>query len=532
MRTVFHNGVVHARGDGLVEVVVVEDGRVAWLGREDQLGGLDPDDEVVDLDGAFVAPAFVDAHVHVLETGLALVGVDLTDATSLGAALDRVERAVARGADPVLGHGWDETRWAERRPPTRAELDRAAGGRAVYLSRADLHSAVVSSALAAQAACAEAPGWRDDGFVTGEAHARARVAIRDLPEDRRMQVSGVALAHAAAQGLVAVHEHSTPVLDTRESLASLIAATAEPGPGLPEVIGYRAELCETVDDARALLLDIPGLTGIGGDLVVDGSIGSRTAALRSPYADGEPGHRGELSLVAGQVANHVAAVTRAGVHAAFHVIGDRAMEEVLLGFQAAADVEGLERLHGVGHRLEHAEMVDTVALARILLFGLTVSAQPAFDAAWGGRDGMYARRLGAVRAGDMNPFADLLDAGVPLAFGSDSPVTPLDPWGGVRAAVHHNEASERLTPAAAFRAHTVGGWQAARRTTEGAGELRVGAPASLAVWRIRDLAVSPTPRMATWRDEPPALPLPDLGPDFEAPECMLTMRDGVVIHEA
>ena len=115
-------------------------------------------DEVVDLRGAFVAPAFVDAHVHVLETGLALSGVDLSSATSLGAVLDRVERAVARGADPVLGHGWDETRWREGRPPTRAELDRAASGRAVYLARADLHSAVVSSALAERAGCAGAPG--------------------------------------------------------------------------------------------------------------------------------------------------------------------------------------------------------------------------------------------------------------------------------------------------------------------------------------------------------------------------------------
>lgn len=532
MRTIFHNGVVHARADGPVEVVVVEDGRVAWLGRADQLGVLDPDDEVVDLDGAFLAPAFVDAHVHVLETGLALVGVDLTDARSLGAALDRVERAVLRGADSVLGHGWDETRWPEGRPPTRAELDRASGGRAVYLTRADLHSAVVSSALAEAADCFGAPGWRDDGLVTGEAHARARMAIRDLPEDRRMQVSGVALAHAAAQGLVSVHEHSTPVLDTRESLASLIAGTAEPGPGLPEVVGYRAELCETVDDARALLLDIPGLTGIGGDLTVDGSLGSRTAALRSPYADGEPGYRGTLSLAAEQIANHVAAVTRAGVHAGFHVIGDHAMEEVLLGFQVASDVEGIDRLHGVGHRLEHAEMVDAAAMARILLFGLTVSAQPAFDAAWGGRDGMYARRLGGVRAGDMNPLGDLLDAGVPLALGSDSPVTPMDPWGGVRAAVHHHEGSQSLTPVAAFRAHTVGGWRAARRGDDGAGELRVGAPASLVVWRVQALSTAAPPRAATWRDDPLPLPLPDLGPDFETPECVLTMRDGVVIYQA
>lgn len=529
MRTVYHHGIVHARADAPVEAFAVVDGRIAWLGRDDEIGTWDAD-EVVDLRGAFVAPAFVDAHVHVLETGLALSGVDLSSATSLGAVLDRVERAVARGADPVLGHGWDETRWREGRPPTRAELDRAAGGRAVYLARADLHSAVVSSALAERAGCAGAPGWRDDGLLTGEAHERAREAIRDLPEDRWMEVCGAALADAAAHGLVSLHEQSTPSLDTRESLGSLIAATAEPGPALPEVVGYRAELCETAEDALSLLADVPGLTGIGGDLTVDGSLGSRTAALRTPYVDGDGDHRGVLSLSAAEVTAHLAAVTRAGVHASFHVIGDRAMEEVLLGFQTAADAEGLEELRAVGHRVEHAEMVDAAAMARILLFGLTVSAQPAFDATWGGRDGMYARRLGPVRAADMNPFADLLDAGVPLAFGSDSPVTPFDPWGGVRAAVHHTEPGQRLTPAAAFRAHTVGGWRAARRVD--AGELAVGAPAHFAVWQIGALAAAQPNRLATWRDDPPLLPLPDLGPDAPEPRCLLTVRDGVVIHRA
>ncbi len=529
MRTVYHHGVVHARAEGPVEAFAVVDGRIAWLGRDDQIGTWDAD-EVIDLGGAFVAPAFVDAHVHVLETGLALQGLDLSTATSLGAVLDRVERAASRGADPVLGHGWDETRWPEGRPPRRTELDRASGDREVYLARTDLHSAVVSTALAQRAGCADVPGWREDGLLTGEAHDRARAAIRDLPEDSWMEVCGTALADAAAHGLVSLHEQSTPSLDGRDSLASLIAATAEPGPALPEVVGYRAELCETEDDARALLADVPGLTGIGGDLTVDGSLGSRTAALRAPYIDAENGHRGELSLSAAEVAAHVAAVTRVGLHTSFHVIGDRAMEELLLGFQAAADAEGLDELHAVGHRIEHAEMVDTAAMARMLLFGLTVSAQPAFDATWGGRDGMYARRLGPVRAADMNPFADLLDAGVPLAFGSDSPVTPFDPWGGVRAAVHHTEPGQGLTPVAAFRAHTVGGWRAARRG--GVGELVVGAPAHVAVWRIGSLATAHQSRLATWRDDPPPLPLPDLGPEVPEPRCLLTVRDGVVIYRA
>jgi len=532
VRTVYRDGVVHARVAGAAQALVVLDGRIAWIGPDDD-APTDGVDEVVRLDGALVAPGFVDAHAHVLETGFALTGVDLSAAPSLAAALDAVARAARLGPDPLLGHGWDETIWPERRPPTREELDRATGDGVAYLSRADLHSAVVSTALADRAGCAEAAGWRPDGLVAGEAHHRARLAVRDVAPQRREQLYRTALGAAAAAGVVSLHEHSAPFLDTREGLNDLLALTHDAASGLPGVVGYRAELCVTVDDARALLRAVPGLTGIGGDLNVDGSLGSRTAAVKLPYHDAEPGHRGSLYLSAEQVANHVAAVTRAGVHAAFHVIGDRAMDEVLLGFQAAGDVEGITAIRAAGHRLEHAEMVDAAALARILLFGLTVSAQPAFDAAWGGRDGMYARRLGAVRAADMNPLADLADAGVPLAFGSDSPVTPIDPWAGVLAAARHHEPGQRLSLEASFRAHTVGGRRAANGRHTEDGELRVGAPASFAVWRVSGLAHEERTGMRTWRAEPaaPPLPLPELVSGGSAPVCLRTVRDGVVLHD-
>jgi predicted amidohydrolase YtcJ len=112
---------------------------------------------------------------------------------------------------------------------------------------------------------------------------------------------------------------------------------------------------------------------------------------------------------------------------------------------------------------------------------MVASVQPAFDAAWGGDAGMYAERLGVERAAATNPFADLADAGVALALGSDAPVTPLDPWGGVHAAVDHRTPRSGLRPFDAFDAATHGGWHAVRaeHTT---GPLGVGAPAHLALW--------------------------------------------------
>lgn len=539
--TLYRNGVIHSPADPFAQALLVDDGVVAWLGDDDTADGLAARaDEVVDLDGALVAPGFVDAHVHLLETGLALESVDLSaDAgvRTLAEALDAVARAArSRPADdhgtPLLGFGWDELAWPEGRPPTRAELDSAAGGAPVYLARVDVHSAVVSTVLAESAGLDRLPGWSDDGRVEREAHHAAREAARRVPGERRTALYRRALAHAAARGVVSVHELSAPFIDTREGLVEVLTATADAASALPLVVGYRGELCVTVDDAREILAAIPGLTGIGGDLNVDGSIGSRTAALRSPYADADGS--GTLYLSAEQIANHVTAVTRAGVQGGFHVIGDRAMDEVALGLRAAADVEGVEAIGRAGHRLEHAEMVDAPTLASLILLGVRLSVQPAFDAAWGGESGMYATRLGAGRAAALNPLADLAGAGIPLGFGSDSPVTAVDPWAGVRAAVLHTAPEQRISARAAFRASTRGGWRLAGLDHTGAGELRVGAPAHLAVWRAEHLVVqAPERRLASWSTDARAgTPLlPYLGPDAEPPQCLRTVRAGVVLHD-
>ncbi|WP_234804994.1 amidohydrolase family protein, partial [Mycobacteroides abscessus] len=121
---------------------------ISWIG-EDDLGRAEfPDAEIVDLEGAFVAPAFVDAHVHVTALGLSLIGLDLSDVTTREQCLDRLTAyAGERPNEVIWGHGWDESRWPDGRPLTTTELDTAAPGRAVYLARIDVHSAAASTAL-------------------------------------------------------------------------------------------------------------------------------------------------------------------------------------------------------------------------------------------------------------------------------------------------------------------------------------------------------------------------------------------------
>jgi predicted amidohydrolase YtcJ len=160
------------------------------------------------------------------------------------------------------------------------------------------------------------------------------------------------------------------------------------------------------------------------------------------------------------------------------------------------------------------------------------SVQPVFDEWWGGDGRMYEERLGKERASTLNPFAALQAAGVPLAFGSDAPVTPLAPWAAVMAAVHHRQPEHRLTPRAAFTAHTRGGWRAAARR---GGSIAVGEPATLAIWECGDLVVeTPDARVAAWSTDPrAAVPgLPSLEPDADDPRCLRTVVAGRTVYAA
>ncbi|WP_406322286.1 amidohydrolase [Streptomyces sp. NBC_00519] len=513
-------GEVHSPADPFATAMVVERGQVAWVGSEGAADAFaDGVDEVVDLDGALVTPAFTDAHVHTTSTGLALTGLDLSDAPSLDAALALVrDFATARPQDKVLlGHGWDAARWPGGRPPTRAELDEAAGGRPLYLSRIDVHSAVVTTALLDMApALGTGPGTPDAPLTAGAHHAVRAAAFAAVTPAQRAEAQRTALAHAASLGIGSVHECAGPDISSEDDFTDLLRLAAA-GPG-PRVIGYWAE--QDVDKVREL-----GAAGAAGDLFVDGALGSHTACLHTPYSDA--GHSGTAYLDADAVAAHVTACTEAGLQAGFHAIGDAAVTAVVEGVRAAAEKVGPARVRAARHRVEHAEMLTPETIAAFAELGLTASVQPAFDALWGGEDGMYAQRLGVDRARTLNPFAALLRAGVPLAFGSDSPVTPLDPWGTVRAAAFHRTPEHRVSVRAAFTAHTRGGWRAIGR--DDAGVLVPGAPADYAVWRTDELVVqAPDDRVARWSTDPRSgTPgLPDLTPGRDLPVCLRTVVGG------
>lgn len=521
----YRNGSVYSAADPFATAMLVTGDTVAWVGSEHAAAALaDSSMVVIDLQGALIAPGFVDSHVHTTETGLALTSLDLTPVNSLAELLDLVAGAAAGTSGTILGNGWDESRWSDRRPPTAAELDAASGGRDVYLVRADVHSAVVSASLAGRLSLQEHDGW-DDGFVVRDAHFAVRSAVRNLSIDERDRFQRTALDHAAAQGIVAVVEMAAPHIAPREDVLALL----ERDGAHPEVLAYWGQAASTEEEMLNILRSFDGrILGLGGDLNVDGSIGSHTARMRTPYADA-PHTCGTAFMADDDVAAHLSAATAAGLQAGFHVIGDEGLDTVIAGLEKAAAVQGIEKVRAARHRLEHVEMADDDAIGKLVHFGTIVSAQPGFDALWGAPGGLYEQRLGRDRYMPMNRVGSLLGQGVPVCLGSDSPVTRMSPWQSVRACIAHGSPEERISARAAFLAHTRAGWRAVGAENPLLGQLVPGAPASYAVWEVDELMVqTPDSRVQSWSTDPragtPLLPALDSG---TAPRCLQTVHHGV-----
>lgn len=465
-------------GEG--EWVLVDDRHVERVGA-----GRPPEaDRVVELPGATILPGFVDAHVHLSGTGMAGQGLDLSGAASRREALDLVREHVRGREEPTLGQGFDESRWEDPALPTAADLS-GLTEEPVLLVRVDGYLCVANErTLEASGALEEEgaerdPGGRPTGVLRGKANARAqRWFFESLPEgviqDAQLRAAGL----AASRGVTCVHEMAMPDKRGRRDVEVLLGHLER----LPvDVVVYIADW------------DLPWVMErcaprIGGDLFLDGSLGSRSAALLRPYEDGEGA--GELVYGDEELAEHLHNAHLAGLQVGLHAIGDAAIEQALRTWERVyGALDSRERRHfrARRHRLEHFEMASLHQIERAASLGLAISIQPAFDAAWGGPGGMYEQRLGRERAWEMNQFRTFIARGLEVGGGSDSPVTPLDPMHGIWALESHHDPTQRLSREEALRVFTVGAARLAH--LEKKGKLEPGAAADLAAYDADPVAV-------------------------------------------
>ena len=448
------------RGFGWVDAVGITGGRVAFAGSAVELETrADPHTRRVELDADEVAmPGLTDAHLHLAEAGLSAERVDLTKAANLaeGLAAIRAAGATVEGPDEWLeGHGWLADRWGAW--PTAADLESVTSGRPAALWAHDHHALWVNETALRIAGIDDAtpnpPGGlirRDDkGRATGILHESASRLVTSRippPTQDRVEAGVLRLARALlALGVVAVHDPGA--LSPQQGLGNALAAyrSLDDGDDLP--IRVHASIrSEQLGAAGAAELHSGDPLGPPGGrarfgwlkLFADGTLGSRTAALLEPI-EPEPGRplpagteRGIWVTPPDELAALAKRAAAAGIATQVHAIGDRA---------ARGSLEALEPVAGRTHlmpRLEHVQLLDPDDRARFARAGIGASIQPVHLRS----DAATARRLWGTRAETHGyPIRSLLEAGTVVAFGTDAPAEPIDPWPGISMAVTRADAS-------------------------------------------------------------------------------------------
>ena len=435
-------------GQRWVEALLVERGRVAAAGSDTQVRRVrGTGTDQTQLGGRLVIPGLIDPHLHWLGSVVDAAGVDLRGVRTIATIQERLTGAGHRNpGGPLLGSGWDQERLDEQRYPVRSDLDRVEPRRPVVLYRVCHHAAVVNSAaleaVGIQRSTPDPPGGRIGRDATGEPNGllfdRAMRGLRDLSVDtfvaRAAEARGF-LGTLAGRGLTSVGAMSA----VPREVAMAQAMTAE-GP-LP--VRLRFHLLAEQWDGRVgtSRTDAARPQLIGLKIVLDGSLGARTAWLSEPYRDA-PAESGMPLTSAESATETIRAAVERGLGVAMHAIGDRAVARALdLAEQAPPGGEPV--------RIEHASLLSEPLVERVVRLRPVLVVQPGFVAS----DTWIEDRVGPDRARWAYPFRDLLARGVPLAGSSDAPIESYDPWVGMEVACRLG----RLSATQAVRLYTEGG---------------------------------------------------------------------------
>ena len=448
-----------------VEAISVAQGKILVAGTNVVAKDCaDSKTKLIDLQGAFVMPGFNDAHTHIASAGQQKLTVDLDNVPSLAAMQAKV-KAYAATLPPgawISGAGWDHTKWASKMLPTAKDLDAVTGDHPAYLERTDGHIAVVNTAALKAAGITGTTKTPAGSQIDLDEHRQPTGIVREggalalvqkvipppSPEQRRKALE-LSIQDALSHGVTSLQDFSEwddwLVLESMEHEGKLPIRVAEwidftlP---LGDLESRRAS-----HDPNDLRLHLTQLKAF-----MDGSLGSRTAAMIAPYAD--DAENDGLTRFDQQKLNQMAAERAAqGFQLGFHAIGDRANEMALDAFDAAeqagrpADAERLPADPDASivttaprvaaprdfrFRIEHSQVVEPGAFQRFHDLGVIASMQPVHlltDMAWAGQ------RLGPERSKYAYAWKSFLDHGVTLAFGTDYPVEAINPFRGLYAAV-------------------------------------------------------------------------------------------------
>jgi predicted amidohydrolase YtcJ len=459
--------------------IAVHGDRILAVGKMSDLQKFKGDQtQVVDLDGHFVMPGFNDAHLHLDDAGMTKLSVDLTGVKSLDELRDRLRKKVeqSKGAEWVLGSGWDETLWPVKVTPTRWDLDEVSAGHPVFLVRIDGHIAVANTRAlqlgSLNLASRDPQGGHIDRNDTGEPTGILRetahdAVLRVVPKpnhDQRRQALQLALADLAEHGVTSAQDYSPAwedfqIIEELEKEGKLTARITEWLPFDDSI----EELTRKRDSHphSDVMLHTGMLKGF-----MDGSLGSHTAAMLEPYAD-DPKNSGIPRYDPAKLTDMTRERVLAGFQVGFHAIGDKGVQMALDAFAEAekaakeAHVKAPNGGEDFRLRIEHAQVTTPAQITQFKQLKVIASMQPNHlltDMRWA------QDRLGPKRAATSYAWLAFLNNGVTLAFGTDYPVEPVTPFRGLYAAVTRKSEdgrqeyfpAQRLTMDQAIAAYTSG----------------------------------------------------------------------------
>ena len=431
------------------EALAVVGDRILAVGKRDEIMKLKgPETKIVDLDGRFVMPGFNDAHMHLASAGLEKMNVNLVGVKTLDEFRERL-RAKVEAAAPgewVVGGGWDETLWPVKAVPTRWDLDEVSGKHPVYLVRVDGHIGVANTRalqLASVTVATRDPEGgkidRDDagtpnGILREKAQEAVAVVIPNPTREKRRQAIELALADLASHGITSAQDNSQwedfQIYEELEHEGKLTARISEwlSFDDSMEDLNKKRSSHPATDN----LLHTGMLKGF-----MDGSLGSKTAALLEPYSD-DPKNSGLPQYEAVELNAMTKERVLAGYQIGFHAIGDKGIQLALDAFAEAekaakeAKVKGADGDADYRLRIEHAQVTTPQQISRFKELKVIASMQPNHlltDMSWA------ESRLGAKRAEHSYAWAEFLRRGVVLAFGTDYPVEPVTPFRGIYASL-------------------------------------------------------------------------------------------------
>lgn len=442
------------------------------------------DGPMIDLAGANLIPAFIDAHCHILPTGLDLQKLHLGACSTHDEVLDAVRQRhqeLPEGAWLLAVH-YDQTKYSGIHLH-KDQLDAISSDRPILLRHVNGHASVANSATLQAAKVTDAtPDPKGGTYVkdasgrlTGVLLERAHefvTAAAPSPTTEEMVDAIMAAGEAmASYGVTCATDMMTGRYDLARELEAYRLA-AERGCAIrtrlciqwAELFGPRAkpvdELIAALDGERCRVW--------GAKIFADGAIGSATAAVYEPYVS--EGGTGQLIYAPEKLMQMVRTAHEAGWRIAIHTIGDRSTDLVMDAYEALDEP--------ARHRIEHAMILSDAQIDRMLKLGVHCTMQPEFLARFGHS---YRHHLGAERASRLKRFRSVKDAGIPLSFNSDRPIVAGDPWLACAAASNRPEGydpAENLTYAEALEAYTVMGAVA----NNDPAPLSVGQPAEFITW--------------------------------------------------